>query len=292
MGSKTTKLAAAIGIAAAAGALTHLLASSQDDPTKWANRQVLAEIDALRTEMALINARLDEVVRRQQEIEVHASRQDSQSRSEGVKEQKDAPSTAGLSRLSGTTVQSRDLMTSALENDLDSLRELVKGVIEEEREARSSQMRETQWERLSAFKRYREGPYGEHNVRVNRIAEQLSLNASQQALYHELLVDYEQQVGALYEGLDFTAAWRGEADAAELQWRLDGIQASKEALDVAFDEEFTQTLTAEQAARYEALPVEERGIGTDAGSSALALQGDSLDSVPSSVFGEIFRNAR
>ena len=53
---------------------------------------------------------------------------------------------------------------------------------------------------------------------------------------------------------------------------LQEIEAEKTDLDALLDQELTRALSDEQAARYLALPTEERGVGPNAGLSRLDLQ--------------------
>lgn len=138
-------------------------------------------------------------------------------------------------------------------------------LIEEKRSARAAEASSRQWEQLrSANMENRDGPYGDFNVRVNTISKKLNLDDSQASYYHALLVDYEEQADALYEGMRFTGL-SSVFDFDHFQILLEEVELEKQALDTTFDQEFVQLLKTEQARLYEQLPPEERGVGPNAG---------------------------
>lgn len=107
--------------------------------------------------------------------------------------------------------------------------------------------------------------------RAASVAELLDLDQGQQNHYEELLSDFEQRVDALYDRVALQYDYTGQ-DALEFQDMLQEIELEKAELDAALDQEFTYTLTDEQAARYLALPAEERGVGPNAGLGRLELR--------------------
>ena len=157
----------------------------------------------------------------------------------------------------------------------EALRDLVTSLIEEERAARLAANRETQWQRLRNWQDNREGPYGKYNVRVNSISKTLDLDYTQASYYHTLLSDYEEQANALYEGVRSQLPDQG-SDMDNFQTLLEEIELDKRSLDATFDQTFVQTLSPEQASRYEQLPPEERGVGPNAGLDSMQFKFSDL----------------
>ena len=72
----------------------------------------------------------------------------------------------------------------------DVLRTFVRDVIEEERVERQAAERRRAEERAREIAALHEGPYGEHNFKVNSMAERLGLSDSQAQHYYSNLVTY------------------------------------------------------------------------------------------------------
>ncbi len=161
-----------------------------------------------------------------------------------------------MNSISRTTKQKDDAMTT---------QSILLRLIEEKRTARAAEASSRQWEILrSSNMENRDGPYGDFNVKVNTISKKLNLDDNQASYYHALLVDYEEQADALYEGIRFTGL-SSVFDFDHFQILLEEVELEKQALDTTFDQEFVQLLTTEQARLYELIPPEERGVGPNAG---------------------------
>ncbi|MDX1696666.1 MAG: hypothetical protein R3308_00175 [Thiohalobacterales bacterium] len=153
-----------------------------------------------------------------------------------------------------------------LDDHDETLRALVRSLIEEERASRLAATKESQWKRLRQWQEDRDGPYGKHNVRINALTRSLNLDYTQASYYHTLLTQYEEQANSLYAGIGDRTAAEG-SDPGLLQALLNEADAEKRVLDESLDQAFVQTLTPEQANRYWRLPEEERGVGPNAGLS-------------------------
>lgn len=160
---------------------------------------------------------------------------------------------------------------SAPAPDPGALRELVRNVLREERAARFAATQRSQWETLRAFEDAREGPWGAHTARVQRMERTLDLDYAQTSYYHDLLRDFEGRIEAAARDLDTGA------DPRTLTRALAQLEAERARLGREFDAAFTRVLDPEQAERYGALPQNGRGPGPSAGLAALEFDLEALE---------------
>ena len=155
--------------------------------------------------------------------------------------------------------------------DADEVRDLVKAMVREERERSVIAM---QKQTMRDWQSRRSGPYGQYNTRVNGMVEHLGLDGSQAQVYHELLKEYDGYAANLYQGLRQDLGNPPNWQAVEQQ--LEAIEEQRKGLDAQFDRAFLTTLSAEQAAAFVRLPADARGMGADAGLSALQVTAGDL----------------
>ena len=224
---------------------------------------------------SLVDSRVDQERQLRDQLTAHLI--DLNNELESVRERLDRLDRANLAdnASNSSIVPTTNNLTERPYENKESLRALVSKLMEEERTARRLANRDSQWKRLREWQEYREGPYGKHNVRVNRMNNTLELDYSQTSYYHTLIADYEQRANALYEDIGGQLTGDG-SDLSKLQDVLQEIEAEKRKLDEALDQAFIQTLSSEQASRYMQLPREERGVGPNAGLSRMNLNFSNL----------------
>ena len=76
----------------------------------------------------------------------------------------------------------------------DGLRNYIAQVYRETRQQRKDDERREAQERQREIEEMHQGPYGEHNYRVNSMAKRLDLNDAQANRYHALIIDYSERI--------------------------------------------------------------------------------------------------
>lgn len=223
------------------------LLNSRLEQERQLRQQIRADLTGLTSELELLRQRLDQ--------------QDRTSLDERI--------------AAGNTVFPVTEITDTLQEREEMLRAVVSELIKEEQAEQRAAIRDSQWKRLREWQENREGPYGNHNVRVNNMTRLLDLDYSQASYYYTIIADYEEQANALYEDASSQIADSG-SDFDILANRFDDIETEKDRLDEAFDQAFIQTLTSEQVSRYMQLPAEERGVGPNAGLSRIQFKFSDL----------------
>jgi hypothetical protein len=81
----------------------------------------------------------------------------------------------------------------------ESLRNYIARVIDERREERLAEQRRQAEERQREHKAMYEGPYGQHNFKVNSMAKKLDFSERQKQYYYAILLDYNNRIQATRE---------------------------------------------------------------------------------------------
>jgi len=135
------------------------------------------------------------------------------------------------------------------------------------------------WEQLRAVKQPVDAAtHGADGTarRTARVEQALELDSDQAIHYRDLVSDYEDRIDALYDRVAREYDYAAGQDPLQFQDMLQEIELEKADLEARLDEELLHALTDEQAARYLALPAEERGVGPNAGLDRLDLQAFDL----------------
>lgn len=130
------------------------------------------------------------------------------------------------------------------------LREYVAQVYLDARNQRREEEQKLAAEKQKEWEALGEGPYGEHNRRVNTLGKALGWNDLQKYRYHALLLGYLDRQKALANGLDMK----------DPESRKEMRRQSK-LLGEEFDAVVLNTLTPEQAEIFGDLSPDQKGLG-------------------------------
>jgi hypothetical protein len=137
--------------------------------------------------------------------------------------------------------------------DLEALRALVYQLIQDEREERQLEAQARAEEKQREIQELYQGPYGQFNWRVNRLAKRLELNDGQKQRYFDLLTAYSNRIEEMRTGLD-----RKNPEV------YTAYRERKKQVQEEFEGLVIQSLTPPQAKSFQELPFSERSADPSA----------------------------